>query len=228
MQPTYLPWLGFFDLIRKADVFVIYDHVQFEKQSWQQRNRIRNRDGELMLTMSVRHGEGLERQIKDVKIDYQRNIVNKHLNSIRQSYSKSRNFALLYPSIEAIYQKQHENLIDLNIALIKFGMAQLSIKKDFIYSSAIDVQSTKVEALIDICNKTGCTEYYSPVGSKQYIDENNLFDQENIALSYQQFNHPAYTQINYADFISHLSFIDYLFNVEIDEAKNFGLHKTGY
>src|SRR6185437_5793566 len=111
MQPSFLPWLGFFDLIRKADVFVVYDHVQFEKQSWQQRNRIRNKQGEMMLIMPVRHNNGLQRKIKDVEIDFSRNIFRKHLNSIQLSYSKAKNFDIIYPLIETIFSKKYTYLI---------------------------------------------------------------------------------------------------------------------
>jgi hypothetical protein len=226
MQPTYLPWLGYFDLIRNVDCFVIYDHVQFEKQSWQQRNRIRNKEGDLMLTMAVLHEKGLERRIKDVKIDYSRKFPIKHLNSLNHSYARSKNFNEIFPEIEAIFKKENEFLIDLNLDLIKLGMKHLSITKEFIFSSDLDVQGQKVEGIIDVCKKLNATEYLSPVGSKAYIDENNIFAANDIELSYQDFAHPVYKQINFQDFISHLSFIDYLFNVDLNETKQFGALKT--
>ncbi len=228
MQPTYLPWLGYFDLIRSVDTFVIYDHVQFEKQSWQQRNRIRNKQGEIMLTVSVLHETGLERTINDVRIDHARKILKKHLTSIQLSYAKSPNFKYIFPEIEKIYSQPIEYLFELNIQLIKLGMNFLNIKKELLYSSKMNVSGLKVEALIDVCKKTGSDQYLSPVGSKVYIDMNNLFPENKIELSYQQFTHPVYQQNNYPDFISHLSFIDYLFNVNPDEAAGFGTYKTKY
>lgn len=214
MQPTFLPWLGYFDLIRSVDKFIIYDHVQFEKQSWQQKNRIRNKQGELMLTVPVLHDKGLERRINEVKIDYSRNILTKHLNSIRFSYSKSNNFDEIFPEIEQIINKRPELLMNLNIALIKLGMQHLGINKELIFSSSLNVSGNKVEALVDVCNKVGANEYLSPVGSKGYIDENNIFADNGISLSYQNYTPPAYNQFTYPDFISHLSFIDFLFNVD--------------
>lgn len=214
MQPTYLPWLGYFELIEKSDVFVIYDSVQFEKQSWQQRNRIRNKDGEIVLILPVKYGDGLERRIKDVEIDYSRNIPKKHLTGILMSYSKTKNFSILFPELEAIYLTKPKFLLEMNIALIKLGMKYLKINTPLIYSSELDVKGTKVEALIDICKKVNANRYFSPIGSKEYIDENNLFPENNIDLVYQNFQHPTYAQANYSDFISHLAFIDYLFNLE--------------
>ncbi len=226
MQPTYLPWLGYFDLIRSVDTFVIYDHVQFEKQSWQQRNRIRNKEGDMMLTMAVKHDKGLERSIKEVVIDHSRNFSGKHLNSIKHSYSRSKNFSVIFPEIESIYEKKTELLMDLSLDLIRLGMKYLSISKDFLFSSELNVRGQKVEAIIDVCKKINADKYLSPVGSKVYIDENNIFPANNIELSYQDFQHPVYKQINFPDFISHLSFIDYLFNVDLEEVKLFETFKT--
>jgi hypothetical protein len=218
MQPTYLPWLGYFDLIARSDIFVIYDTVQFEKQSWQQRNRVRNKDGEIMLTLPVRYGSGLSRRIKEVEIDYSRNVPKKHSSTIQLSYSKARNFSTLFPELEALYKTQPSLLMDLNVALIKIGMKFLNIETPLIYASELDVQGNRVEALIDICKKLNASRYYSPVGSKVYIDENNLFPGNGIELVYQDYSHPVYQQVNFPDFISHLSFIDYLFNVEKHES----------
>lgn len=225
MQPTYIPWLGYFDLIRNADAFIFYDNVQFEKQSWQQRNRIRNKAGELMLTVPVLHEKGLERKINEVRIDHSRGMLRKHLESVKHSYGKAINFKVLYPEIEALYNTEVDKLIELNVAFIKWGCSYLGIEKDFLFSSNIVFSGNRVEALIDLCQQVGADKYLSPVGSKAYIDENNIFDAHNIKLSYQQFTHPVYSQVNSTEFISHLSFIDYLFNVDLDEAKKFGSQK---
>lgn len=222
MQPTYLPWLGYFDLIRNVDLFIIYDHVQFEKQSWQVRNRIRNRAGELMLTVPVIHDKGLIRSINEVKIDYSRNVLSKHLTSIKFSYSRSERFQDLKTELEEIYNSSYELLIDLNVKFIRFGMKLLNIDTEIRFSSSMNVQGNKVEALIDVCKKNSIDHYLSPVGSKTYIDENNIFNECDIELAYQDFSHPVYQQFQYPDFISHLSFIDFLLNVSKYEAESFG------
>ena len=214
MQPTYLPWLGYFDLIKKSDIFVLYDNVQFEKQSWQQRNRIRNKNGEQMLTVSVKHGKGLERKISEVEIDSNQKILKKHLTSIKLSYGRAINYAFIFPELEEIYNSNPALLIDLNVALIKLGMKLFNINTELVYASELSPQGTRVEALVDICKKINSIHYYSPAGSQTYIDENNLFDKNGIRLSYQGFKHPVYKQINDDNFISHLSFIDYLFNCD--------------
>ncbi len=214
MQPTYLPWLGFFELIAKSDIFVIYDSVQFEKQSWQQRNRLRDKNAELMLTLPVKYGSGLLRRINEVEVDYSRSVPKKHLQTIKLSYGKSKNFTTIFPEIESIYSSQPNLLVEMNMQLIKLGMKYFEIKTPLVFASDMDVQGNRVEALIDICQKVKATHYYSPIGSKGYIDDNNLFSENKIDLTYQNFSHPIYQQINYPDFISHLAFIDFLLNAE--------------
>jgi hypothetical protein len=214
MQPTYLPWLGYFELMKRSDIFVIYDCVQFEKQSWQQRNRIRAQQEALMLTVSVKTKGKLLQKINEVEIDKLRQPCKKHFHAIKMNYSKSRNFELIIGELEKIYFRDQDRLIDLNMDLIELGRKMMKINTPMIFADTLDVHGSKVPALIDICKKTGATHYYSPLGSKGYIDENNLFPENNIELSYQHYNHPVYKQMHYPDFISHLSFIDYLFNTE--------------
>ncbi len=212
MQPTYLPWLGYFELIEKSDVFVFLDHVQFSKQSWQQRNKIRDKKGEILLTVPVKNNKFKESKINSILIDSSKNVLQKHLKSIQLNYQKTKNYSLYFDELEKIYSKEYEKLIDLNIELIKFGCNILNIQSNFIFSSELNVVGDRVESLIDICKKVDSNIYLSPVGSKEYIDKNNIFDINNIELSYQNYTHPIYQQANYNNFISHLSFVDYIFN----------------
>jgi len=228
MQPTYLPWLGYFDLIRNVDLFVIYDHVQFEKRSWQQRNKILLQGNELILTVPVISKSKYFQSIREVEIDETQHFVNKHLNSIKAAYSKSKNFNMIYGELTNIYKQNHKLLSEINLDLIDLGMRYLSIKSKLLFSSSLNIETQKVNALIDICKKIGANKYLSPVGSKIYIDENNIFPENNIELSYQKFSYPVYKQLNSKNFTSHLSFIDYLFNVDLVEASSFGSYKTNY
>lgn len=221
MQPTYLPWLGYFDLMRSVNLFIIYDHVQFEKQSWQQRNRIRNKQGEIMLTIPVSKTNGLATRIKDVRIDLARNPLRKHLESIKFSYQKARNFSIFYPELERIYIQEYTFLLDLNMRLIEFGAKALGLTPRFLFSSEMGIDIGRVESLIEICKQNRITNYFSPIGSKGYIEQNDIFFSNSIKLTYQNYSHPQYPQLHYPDFISHLSFIDFLFNQEIEKISTF-------
>jgi len=212
MQHTYLPWLGYFDLIKSADVFVFLDHVQFSKQSWQQRNNILSKNGKLMLTIPVIKDSAKNKPINNVDIDNSRKLHIKHLKSIRDNYSKSKNFDIIYKELEEIYLKNNGKLMSLNIDLIKYGCFKMGIKFDFIFSSDLEINNHKVKGIIEICEKLNANQYLSPIGAKEYIDENNIFKKNNIELIYHKFDHPIYNQHNSENFISHVSFIDYLFN----------------
>ena len=214
MQPTYLPWLGYFDLIKSSDVFVFLDHVQFSKQSWQQRNKIRDKNGEQILTIATLKGSTKETMIKDVLIDQNKIPLKKHLKTIKNNYAKAKNFKTIFAELEEIYSRDYTYLATVNMDLIAYGCQKMGITPSIVQSSDLDISLPKVEGIIEICKQVDADHYLSPVGAKEYIEENNIFDANNIALSYQEYTPPTYTQINYNDFISHLSFIDYLFNLE--------------
>lgn len=214
MQPTYLPWLGYFDLIKSSDVFVFLDHVQYSKQSWQQRNKVRSENGEQLLTINVKKASTKEYRINEVLIDHGKKPLTKHLQSIRTLYAKAKNFSVIFPELEEIYSREYVYLADLNMDLIKYGMQKFGITTESTNSSTLGVTRPKVEGIIEICKALNCYHYLSPVGSKDYIDANNIFDINGITLEYQSYEHIVYKQIGYTDFISHLSFIDYLMNKE--------------
>ena len=213
MQPTYLPWLGYFNLIERSDVFVFLDHVQFSKQSWQQRNRIRDKSGVQLLTIPVKGKKNELLKIKDVEIDLRQIPLVKHLKSIENNYRKSKNFDVVFSNLFEIYNRNYIRLQDLNVDLILLGCRLMNIPINYKFSSSYELSGDKVEVLIDICQRENADHYLSPIGSKEYIDENNIFHLHNIQLEYQNYTPPEYKQMNYNDFISHLSFIDYLFNI---------------
>ena len=103
--------------------------------------------------------------------------------------------------------------MSLNIDLIKYGCSKMGVDFDFILSSSLKINNLKVNGIIEICKKLNATQYLSPIGAKEYIDENNVFKKNNIDLIYHQYSHPVYKQHNNVNFVSHVSFIDYLFNI---------------
>jgi hypothetical protein len=211
MQPTYIPWLGYFNLIESSDIFVFLDSVQFDKRSWQQRNRIKTPNGELMLTVPVLTKGRFKQKICNVEIDPSQNFAKKHSNSICSNYKKSKYYELYFKEHEDIYNSKINKLSNLNIRLIKWLSLKLRINTQFVLSSQLDVQGTKSELLFNICNILNADNYISPPGSKDYIDENNLFSKNGIKLSYQNYVHPNYNQL-FGEFMPYMSVIDLLFN----------------
>src|ERR1035437_5498649 len=114
LQPTYLPWLGYIEMIASTETFVIFDHVQFVKKSWQQRNRIKTANGIVTLTIPVEHAQQ-NTKIKDVKISYEGvNALEKHWKTIELSYKKTRYFETYKNIFKDIYSRKYTHLLDLN------------------------------------------------------------------------------------------------------------------
>lgn len=216
MQPTYLPWLGYFDLMDQSDIFVFLDNVQFERQSWQQRNKIKSPKGELLLTIPVIRK--YPQEIREVQINNNLSWQTEHLKAVQYNYSKAKYFNEYADFFQKFYTEKKVKLIDFTIPIILWLKDVLGIDCNIIKSSELDARGKKVNLLIDICRKIGADEYLSPIGSKEYIDENNLFEEEDIKLEYQQFEHPTYPQL-WGEFIPHLSVIDLLFNCGSDSIK---------
>ncbi|MCK5082503.1 MAG: WbqC family protein [Candidatus Omnitrophica bacterium] len=211
MQPTYLPWLGYFDLMDQSDVFVFLDSVQFDKRSWQQRNRIKCPNGEQMLTVPVLT-KGLFRQkIFEARIDPDSNFADSHIRSIQLNYAKAKYFPQYFGQLEAILKKRQTLLVDLNMDLISWFKEVLGIKAQTIRSSSLNILGKKADLLANICKELNIEHYLSPAGSGGYIGEDNVFDEYGIRLSYQNYEPVLYRQL-YGEFIPYLSVLDLLFN----------------
>lgn len=210
LQPGYLPWLGFFEQIYRSDMFVFYDDVQYDKNGWRNRNRIRTASGVQWLTVPVLLKNESKQIIKDVKINNQENWRKKHLTSIRTNYSKGEYFNDYFPLLEKIYAREWNYLIDLNMELVYVLCDMLGLKKPFKFSSELDVEGDKNSRLVNICNKLGANKFYEGQTGKEYINM-DVFKSAGIEVEFQNYKHPEYSQL-YGDFIPYLSVIDLLFN----------------
>lgn len=211
MQPTFLPWIGYFSLIDQVDTFVFLDSVQFDKRSWQQRNRIKTAQGAQYLSVPVLSKGKRDQKICEVEIDTSQKFQIRHLKTIENNYRKAPYFLKYWQDFKDQFLKEYSFLSDLNIILIKWFCEKLGLNPDFLFASKLNVEGKKVELLIDICRKTNADCYLSPLGSKTYIEDNNLFEKQGIMLQYQDYVHPQYSQL-YSGFISHLSVLDLLLN----------------
>jgi hypothetical protein len=210
LQPGYLPWLGFFDQLRRADVFVYYDDVQYDKHGWRNRNRIKTQAGPLWLTVPVRHaGLGFPR-ILDVEIEARRPWARKHVASIRQAYAAAP-FAHRYiPELEALLHSRWDRLVDLDIAVASMMAGWFGLERRVERSSTLGVGGARSERLVRICQRFGANVYLSGAAAQSYLDV-PLFEQHGIHVEWQQFTHPVYPQLHGA-FVPFLSAIDLLLN----------------
>lgn len=210
LQPGYLPWLGFFDQLRRADVFVYYDDVQYDKHGWRNRNRIKTQTGPLWLTVPIRHrGEGFPR-IVDVEIDSGMPWARKHLASIRQAYARAPFSARYLPALAEVLEHKWERLVDLDIACAALMAQWFGLRRRVERSSTLGIEGRRSERLVKLCRYFGATKYVSGDAAKDYLDL-ALFTQHGIQVEWQQYVHPAYPQLH-GEFVPYLSALDLLFN----------------
>jgi hypothetical protein len=215
MQPTYLPWIGYFDLIDRVDQFVFLDHVEFNERSWQQRNRIRNANGVQWLTVPVKKSGRSGQPISQVEIVTEgRKFPEKHIKALRFNYGSAEHFEYYFNPLRKQLLEGAElgRLSELNKQLIRWLTSELGIEMTFRQSSEMEVNGQKADLLLDICDKLGAQLYLSPLGSLDYLeDESQRFESNDIDLRFQHFEHPEYEQ-TFDGFESHLSVVDLLFN----------------
>ncbi|ECK1948092.1 WbqC family protein [Campylobacter lari] len=209
MQPTFMPWLGYFEMINQVDKFIFLDNVQFEKQSWQSRNKIKSQNKELYITLHIQKMP-LNSKIQDIKLSTNQHFKIKLLKTLKQNYAKSINFDKYYSSIENILLNA-TNLCQVNIDFIQFFLKILNINTPLYRSSELGLPLKQKDCLvIDICKYFNAKTYLSASGSKTYMNI-DLYEKQNIEVVFFEYKHPTYSQIGEV-FISHLSIIDFIFN----------------
>jgi len=213
-QPQYIPWLGYFDKIDKSDCFVFLDQVQYKSREYQNRNKIRTKNGWIWLTVPV-ISKGLGRQtICNVKVNSDINWQKKHWRSLKSCYQRAPFFKNHYHFFERVYFTKWERLIELNIHIIKYLLKELNIKIPLYYESEIGTSSRATDRIIEICKKLKADTYLSGIGGKAYLEEAK-FVQAGIKLDYQHYHHHPYHQLytqGVSPFLTNMSAIDLLFN----------------
>lgn len=220
MQPTYLPWAGYFNLISQADVFVIYDTAEYSKGSWHNRNRVLNNHEATWITIPVT-GKS-EDSLKNKGINWQSKWTKKHINTLRSIYGKAPYFSELNGLLERIELMSDCSLSECNISIINWIADQLSIETKIILTSDLKLFGDRSEKLRDIIVSTGSNEYLSPVGAKDYIEEDGILEKSKISVIYQEFDPAPYRQFNSLhEFIPRLSIVDVIANIGLKNTKDY-------
>ena len=222
MQPTYNPWLGYFDLIDKVDIFVFLDNVQLVKRSWQVRNRIKTPNGELFLTIPIRKTKRRdELLIKDALINDEHPWRKKHLKTIETYYSKTKFFEEVFPFLKKLILNPTRNLADFNINIIQAIAKRIGIETPFVRASQIpNLTGRKDKLLASICKQLKCRVYISPQGSAAYLEKEipgGEIVKNGIELYYHNYEHPVYRQL-YGEFLPYMGVFDLLFNEGFENA----------
>ena len=218
LQSNYIPWKGYFDLINMVDEFIFYDEVQYTKNDWRNRNKIKTPQGIQWLTIPVRQ-ESLEQKIKDTKIsDKKWNI--KHWRTISQNYSKAKYFKDYKDIFEELYLTcDEEYLSQINYKFITTINEILEIKTKLRWSSEFELVDGQTEKLLGICKDCNADIYLSGPAAKDYFNE-ELAKQENIKVEWMDYSgYKEYEQLN-PPFEHGVSILDLIFN-EGDRAKEF-------
>jgi len=221
LQPSYLPWLGYFDQIDRVDVFVYYDDVQYDKNGWRNRNRVKGPNGPVWLSVPVKHSGRGRQSINEVETDGQ-SWSRKHLRSLEQFYAKAPYGRDYMPGIAELLSRPWMRLVDLDIAINDAIVQWLGLNAKIVRSSSLGIEGDRNERLIRICRHFGADRYLSGNAAKVYVDP-AAFAEVGISVEWQDYSHPAYPQIH-GPFVSHLSIIDLLMNAGPD---SLGILRSG-
>ena len=222
-QPNFLPYLGFFDKMMKCDLFILVDHVQFEKKGWQNRNRVRVKhgsDGWAWLTVPVYTSNRYDQKISEVEIDNSSEWGSKIWKTLFYSYKKADYFKEHEDFFKSVFtESRWEKLVELNIELISYLKACFDIDVPIMKSSDYLISGKKTDLLIEMTQKLGCDTYLSGGSddAREYVNEEE-FEEHGLNHVFQNFTHPTYKQV-YKPFVPNMSAIDLLFN-HGDESKN--------
>jgi hypothetical protein len=211
-QPQYLPWLGYFDKVRSADLFVVLDKPQFEKNDWQNRNRVKGAQGPVWLTVPVLSKGRSQQSIGDVEINGREDWARKHWTTLELNYRKAPYWGAYAPRLKAVYERPWTRLAELNMALFSVLADALEVRTPVQIESRIGSEGQATERLIDLCRRTGADAYLAGAGGAEYMDP-GLFKAAGIRLLTQHYQHPSYRQQHpKAGFVPYMSAVDLLFN----------------
>jgi hypothetical protein len=212
LQPSYIPWRGYFDQIYRADLFIFYDDVQYDKDGWRNRNQIKTAQGKQWLTIPV-HTKGVTKgiPIKDVTIDSSKPWKKNHLRALTLAYSRAPFFKKYLPMVEAIYAQCGTLLAEITIESTILLARELGIQHTrFMRSSEIpEIEGHKTERLIKILTSVGAKHYISGPSARDYL-ERDKFEAAGITFEFMQYHYPTYPQL-YGTFDPYVSILDLLF-----------------
>jgi hypothetical protein len=216
IQPGYLPWLGYFDQMRRVDVFVVADEMQFSSSGWSHRNRVRGPEGAHWLTVPARPSSG--QMIRDVPVDASVPWVARHLETLRHFYARSPFAAELLAELASVLDPRATRLVDATLPTIRFLAARLGVETPLVISSEVGLERRYVEQfpgrpgpterIIAFMKALGATELLEGESGRDYLDV-ELCKAHGITVEFQHYQHPVYAQLH-EPFVSHLSALDLL------------------
>ena len=217
-QPDFIPYIGFFDRLLKADIYVVLDNVQYvrrNKEQWTNRDRIKTRNGKRWITANVKKADS-QAKINEICLSDDHNWRSKCKNILQTNYREATYYGEINQYVSKIFDYKCKFLVDFNIHAIQIINSILDIKIEVILASDLHLEGKKDELNISIMKKIGCTQYLSGMGAKAYCNE-KLYEESGIKILWQDFEHPVYPQL-FGEFVSYLSIIDFLYNCGIENS----------
>lgn len=220
-QPEHLPWPGFFNKIAKAEMFVILDSVQYEKNYFQSRNKILGTNGVQWVTIPVSTKGHMDGTIATTEISLAGSNAKwkeKYLRTIEQSYKKYPFYNEVFPVLGAALDTDTGLLCDINIAIIKGFCEELDIRPQYVRSSDLHAGGCKSGLILDICKEVGADVYIAGPSGRDYLNMQSFAD-AGITVRFNDYNPPVYSQKRAEQFIAHLSALDLFMNCGFQESK---------
>lgn len=209
-QSNYIPWKGYFDAINKADVFVLYDDMQYTKRDWRNRNLIKTAKGLQWLTIPVQVKGKYFQKINETIVS-EKDWNKSHWDQIRNAYRQAPYFKTYQSFFEDLYKSSNEEYLSkINHSFLSSICGLLGISTKFMWSHEFELKGDKSEKLLNICKELNATHYISGPAAKDYLDE-SLFKAENITVEWMEYNYNEYPQ-QFPPFQHGVSIIDLLFN----------------
>jgi WbqC-like protein family len=216
LQSCYIPWKGYFDLLNSVDEFILYDEVQYTRQDWRNRNRIKTQHGTRWLTIPVTVQGLYEQRLDETEVADPR-WAERHWDILRQAYRRAPHFSTYAPALEPAYERcaQERLLSRINRHLLETICELLEIGTRLTWSTEYSATGGRTERVVSLCEQAGAGVYLSGPAGRNYMDE-GLFTRSGIELQYFDYDgYPEYEQLH-PPFEHDVTILDLLFNAGPD------------
>ena len=215
-QPHFMPWLGYLHRMAQADLFIVLDHVQFERGNYQNRTMIRMNGEPRWLTVPVvqrsQKERIIEKQIDQTLADSPRWWSMAHFQTIRQAYREARYLGLYAPTLRQILETRWTHLVELDAAMLEFLRDAFAIRTKIVRSSELQVEGAKSQLILNLCRAVGADALLAGLGGSRHYLDHAEFERHGVRVAYQEFEHPVYPQCGGGQFSKGLSSLDLLLN----------------
>ena len=221
MQPAFLPWQGLFGLVGASDLFVFLDDFQFQRHSYHQRNRIRLAGGsETWISLPVAHPRDgafptLAEAVPQVDAKWRRRVK----VTLDQTYGRAAHHAALRSEIDAWIDAPWPSVADMTIAFIRLVARWLGFAPQWLRSSELGATGQRSARVLDLLHRTGARTYLCARGAYEYMVADDVFPVDDVEVVFQEFEPVPYPQLRSAEFVSHLSVLDALFEVGPEQTR---------